>query len=114
MANAVNIKSKTKHIYYADVSDEAGNRAKVMTGSITFNSAGPSTADMNPNFTADIPNLDFVSIEAEDGYVAQYEYSTADIKILVQGTATEGSTALSVTTVSTLTGLKFHYIVWGY
>jgi hypothetical protein len=114
MANAVSISSKTKHIYYADVADEAGNRQKIMTGVITFTSAGPSTDDMNPNFTADIPTLDFVSIEGEDGYVAQYEYTTADIKILVQGTASEAGTALTVTTAGSLTGLKFRYMVWGY
>lgn len=109
------ILSKTKHIYYADVADEAGNRAKVMTGVITIDSAGATTANLNPNFTADIRTLDIVSIQGEDGYIVQYEYSTADIKIM-QADAADSATAkaLAETTTSTLTGLNFRYMVWGY
>jgi len=105
--------SKTKHIYYADVSDEGGNRAKVMTGVITIDSAGATTATMNPNFTADIPTLDGVWIGGEDGFVVQYEYSTADIKIL-QRTVTASTGGLIGTTKSGLTGLNFRYFAWGY
>lgn len=112
MANAVSISSKTKHIYYADVADEAGNRAKIMTGVISFTSAGPTTDDMNPNFTADIPTLDMVIIEGEDGYVVQYEYITADIKIL--GSSSNDKAALTGTTAGSLAGLTFRYMVWGY
>ena len=114
MANATNISTKTKHIYYADVADEAGNRAKIMTGVITFDSAGPSTASMNPNFTADIPTLDFVQIQGEDGYIAQYEYGTADIKIL--GSSSNDKAALTETTAGSLgtLGLNFRYFAWGY
>lgn len=114
MANATNISTKTKHIFYADVADEAGNRAKVMTGVITFDSAGPSTASMNPNFTADIPTLDYVLILGEDGYLGQYEYSTADIKILRQDSQVTG--ALVETTAGSLglLSLNFRYFAWGY
>jgi len=114
----VSIASKTKHIYYADVSDEGGNRAKIMTGIITIDSASGATATMNPNFTLDIPHLDGVFIQGEDGYEVQYEYSTADIKILQRDalTATQALSAggLNVTTLSTLTGLNFRYFAWGY
>lgn len=106
--------SKTKHIYYADVADEAGNRAKIMTGIITIDSAGATTASLNPNFTADIPTLDGVFIQGEDGYVIQYEYSTADIKIMTTSAVTATADPLIETTASTLTGLQFRYFAWGY
>lgn len=106
--------TKTKHIYYADVSDEGGNRMKIMTGVITIDSAGATTANLNPNFTLDIPTLEGVTIQGEDGYHVQYEYSTADIKILMTNGATASDGPQIVTTVSTLTGLNFRYFAWGY
>jgi hypothetical protein len=106
------ISGKTKHIYYADVADEGGRRAMIMTGIITIDSASGATATLNPNFTSDIPVLDTVMIQGEDGYVVQYEYSTANIKILQVITA--NANPLVVTTNSTLTGLNFRYFAWGY
>lgn len=112
----VSIASKTKHIYYADVSDEAGNRAKLMTGVISIGTATGGTATMNPNFTLDIPHLDGVWIQGEDGYVVQYEYSTADINIM-QTAANDSATAAPLTETTNddaLNGLEFRYFAWGY
>ena len=109
------IASKTKHIYYADVSDEGGNRAKIMTGVITIGTSTGTTATLNPNFTADIPNLDGVWIQGEDGYNVQYEYSTADIKIMqTNGATASDGPQIATTNDDALNNLNFRYFAWGY
>lgn len=86
-----------------------------MTGVITIGTDTGGTATLNPNFTADIPNLDGVWIQGEDGYNVQYEYSTKDIKIMqTNGATASDGPQIQTTNDDALDGLNFRYFAWGY